>query len=207
LALLNLRAPTDRKNRGSRQRQSLKQLQAACQRNWRFQESHPILLLPKLSRQPSQTIFLGLDGEATRPPLKCGKLLHCARKKGKQLLRITRKYPRMTKLRSSTFRSKPRKTRALCLAASCHSRSKSFLISRYGQVRAADRAGIGNLRLAHSQRSRESASCTAGHADSDSTTNRSIIERASLSAAMLDDRVSAPKRKLGSQFSMTGVEP
>jgi hypothetical protein len=71
-------------------------------------------------------------------------LLHCARKKGKQLLRIIRKYPRMTKLRSSNFRSKRRKTRALCVATSCHSRSMSFLISRYGQVRAADRAGIVN---------------------------------------------------------------
>jgi hypothetical protein len=100
LALLNLQAPTGRKNRGSRQRQSLKQLQAACQRNWRFQESHPILLLPKFVSIAVAAIFPGLDGEATRPPLKCGKLLHCARKKEKQLLRITRKYPRITKLRS-----------------------------------------------------------------------------------------------------------
>jgi hypothetical protein len=58
-----------------------------------------------------------------------------AKKKGKQHLRITRKYPRITKLRSSNFRSNPRKTRALCIAASCRSRSSHFIscyMAKYG---------------------------------------------------------------------------
>jgi hypothetical protein len=42
--------------------------------------------------------------------------------------------------------------------------------------------------LAHSQRCRESASCTADPSDTDSSTSQRMIEGTSLSAAMLDDR-------------------
>jgi len=49
--------------------------------------------------------------------------------------------PKITKLRSSSFRSKPGKTRAFCIAASCHRRS---FISSFPAIR--PRTGCGTER-------------------------------------------------------------
>ena len=74
-----------------------------------------------------------------------------------------------------------------------------FTLVDTGKTRAEAAEELGNQhpkRLSHladSQRYGESASGTAGHADSDTSASQRIREGTSLSAAMLDDRFRPPK--------------